>query len=216
MNQTPKGVTIVKLGGSNTSNSVPVAPSNAAQTPAVPPVANGVTQNSPPNVPLVGYTRRAKLGDSRSTGRLHTSSNTHRSMTKLNIAGIIHDQLNYLLLYINFTLKIYILGGSVGGLHKSMTRLSSSQQINNANNQAASNPPSSTTTTSSVSQSKWGSTNTAVLSTKSGISSGGVTVTTISPSRILRHGNTRSHNTQSGQITISQGNNSSVNSTVST
>lgn len=36
-----------------------------------------------------GYTRRAKLGDSRSTGRLHTATNTntHRSMTRLNIAG---------------------------------------------------------------------------------------------------------------------------------
>lgn len=54
------------------------------------------------------YTRRAKLGDSRSTGRLHSTGNTHRSMTRLNVAG-----------------------GSVGGLHKSMTRLSSSQQINN-------------------------------------------------------------------------------------
>ena len=37
-----------------------------------------------------GYTRRAKLGDSRSTGRLHTATNTntHRSMTRLNIAGM--------------------------------------------------------------------------------------------------------------------------------
>lgn len=35
----------------------------------------------------VGYTRRAKLGDSRSTGRLHSAGNTHRSMTRLNIAG---------------------------------------------------------------------------------------------------------------------------------
>lgn len=36
-----------------------------------------------------GYTRRAKLGDSRSTGRLHTATNTntHRSMTRLNIAS---------------------------------------------------------------------------------------------------------------------------------
>lgn len=34
-----------------------------------------------------GYTRRAKLGDSRSTGRLHSTGNTHRSMTRLNIAG---------------------------------------------------------------------------------------------------------------------------------
>lgn len=34
-----------------------------------------------------GYTRRAKFGDSRSTGRLHSAGNTHRSMTRLNIAG---------------------------------------------------------------------------------------------------------------------------------
>uniref|UniRef100_A0A336MAW9 CSON012913 protein n=1 Tax=Culicoides sonorensis TaxID=179676 RepID=A0A336MAW9_CULSO len=54
-----------------------------------------------------GYTRRAKLGDSRSTGRLHPSGT--RSMTRLNI-------------------------GSVGGLHKSMTRLSSSQLNQNGSN----------------------------------------------------------------------------------
>lgn len=35
-----------------------------------------------------GYTRRAKFGDSRSTGRLHSAGNTHRSMTRLNIAGM--------------------------------------------------------------------------------------------------------------------------------
>lgn len=60
------------------------------------------------NLYFHSYTRRVhKLGDSRSTGRLHPGGNTHRSMTRLNIAG-----------------------GSIGGLHKSMTRLSSSQQIN--------------------------------------------------------------------------------------
>jgi hypothetical protein len=32
-----------------------------------------------------GYTRRAKLGDSRSTGRLHAAP--HRSITRLNLAG---------------------------------------------------------------------------------------------------------------------------------
>lgn len=58
---TSGGVTIVKVGGIQQN----------------PPVAQG------------GYTRRAKLGDSRSTGRLHTAqtTNTHRSMTKLNIPG---------------------------------------------------------------------------------------------------------------------------------
>lgn len=60
---TSGGVTIVKVGGSQTTQTTPA--------------------------PQGGYTRRAKLGDSRSTGRLHTAANnnTHRSMTRLNIAG---------------------------------------------------------------------------------------------------------------------------------
>nr|XP_023024362.1 protein melted [Leptinotarsa decemlineata] len=121
---TSDGVTIVKVGGIHT-----------------------VTPN-----PSGGYTRRAKLGDSRSTGRLHTASsiNTHRSMTRLNIAG-----------------------GSVGGLHKSMTRLSSSQQIN-----AVPTPPLSNNITVTAGN-KWPGSNGRV-------SSGGVTVTTISPPKIQR------------------------------
>lgn len=63
---TSGGVTIVKVGG--------VAQPQTTHSQAVTPTP-------------VGYTRRAKLGDSRSTGRLHTSTNTHRSMTRLNIAG---------------------------------------------------------------------------------------------------------------------------------
>lgn len=52
-------------------------------------VQTTTTQSSAGTVSSGGYTRRAKLGDSRSTGRLHTaaSGNTHRSMTRLNIAG---------------------------------------------------------------------------------------------------------------------------------
>ncbi|KAL0841756.1 hypothetical protein ABMA28_014021 [Loxostege sticticalis] len=87
VNRTSGGVTIVKLGGEHSRGGAPA--------PAAP----------------AGYTRRAKLGDSRSTGRLHPGPNSHRSMTRLNVAG-----------------------GSVGGLHKSMTRLSSSQQINSQQN----------------------------------------------------------------------------------
>lgn len=41
-----------------------------------------------------GYTRRAKFGDSRSTGRLHSAGNTHRSMTRLNITGIFENVFN--------------------------------------------------------------------------------------------------------------------------
>ncbi|KAG5892437.1 hypothetical protein JTB14_003370, partial [Gonioctena quinquepunctata] len=119
---TSDGVTIVKVGSAH-----PVTPT-----------ASG------------GYTRRAKLGDSRSTGRLHTapSINTHRSMTRLNIAG-----------------------GSVGGLHKSMTRLSSSQQIN-----AVPTPPLSNNITVTGGN-KW---------TGPNVKSGGVTVTTISPPKMQR------------------------------
>ncbi|CAG9759998.1 unnamed protein product [Ceutorhynchus assimilis] len=100
-----------------------------------------------------GYTRRAKLGDSRSTGRLHTAqnSNTHRSMTRLNVAG-----------------------GSVGGLHKSMTKLSTSREMNSMPNSYA--LPTSPIT---VTGTKWSGTNIKV-------SSGGVTVTTISAPRIQR------------------------------
>lgn len=144
------GVTIVKLnsttqqgsipntltsqfGGNSTNNllSTTVINTSAIQTNnghshgTIPqsPIQNLVSiPNSPqavitpivsPTPPHTGYTRRAKLGDSRSTGRL-SGSNTHRSMTRLNIAG----------------------GSVVGGLHKSMTGLSSSQQIN----QNGSNP----------------------------------------------------------------------------
>lgn len=63
---TSGGVTIVKVGDA--------------------PQSHG-TQSQVVTPTPVGYTRRAKLGDSRSTGRLHTSTNTHRSMTRLNIAG---------------------------------------------------------------------------------------------------------------------------------
>lgn len=87
----------------NTSNHT----SNAIQTVTSPvPMSNGTAVAAVATTTHTGYTRRAKLGDSRSTGRLH-GGNT-RSMTRLNI-------------------------GSVGGLHKSMTRLSSSQQINQQN-----------------------------------------------------------------------------------
>ncbi|XP_067644186.1 protein melted [Eurosta solidaginis] len=104
------------------SNTTVIQQSNAPQMPSMP-----ITAPVPPTPPHAGYTRRVKLGDSRSTGRLHPTGNTHRSMTRLNVAG-----------------------GSVGGLHKSMTRLSSSQHINQngggigSNSNNANNSQSST------------------------------------------------------------------------
>lgn len=43
-----------------------------------------------------GWGRRAKLGDSRSTGRLHPGPAPHRSMTRLNVPG------NYTLVLLSF------------------------------------------------------------------------------------------------------------------
>ncbi|CAD0196527.1 unnamed protein product [Chrysodeixis includens] len=160
VNRTSTGVTIVRLGGGPT----PVVPtstittgSSSGSNAAVATVASSVTtavggasQAGGGATPAVGgYARRAKLGDSRSTGRLHPGPAPHRSMTRLNVAG-----------------------GSVGGLHKSMTRLSSSQQINAPQNG----------TTNTVSNSKPSSSSSGVV----GKSSGAITVTSISPPRVLR------------------------------
>lgn len=127
---TSGGVTIVKVGG-----------------------MSGTEKNMSQST---GYTRRAKLGDSRSTGRLHTgqNSNTHRSMTRLNVAG-----------------------GSVGGLHKSMTKLSTSREINNV--PLSQYPLPSSPVIVANNNMKWTGSNVRVAS-------GGVTVTTISPPRIQR------------------------------
>lgn len=60
------------------------------------------------------YSRRPKF-DSRSTGKLHNAVANNRSMTRLNTAS----------------------NNNSGGLHKSMTRLSSSQQINQPHTSSA-------------------------------------------------------------------------------
>lgn len=74
---------------SNQINTVSSSNQNQVTSGPVTIVKVGGVQQNPPVQPG-GYTRRAKLGDSRSTGRLHTAqnTNTHRSMTKLNIPGI--------------------------------------------------------------------------------------------------------------------------------
>ncbi|XP_034110889.1 protein melted isoform X2 [Drosophila albomicans] len=99
-NATPTAIATPTPTPTPLSTSTPLAPP-AAPTPVPQPV---IAQVATPTPPHTGYTRRVKLGDSRSTGRLHPASNTHRSVTRLNVAS-----------------------GSVGGLHKSMTRLSNSQ-----------------------------------------------------------------------------------------
>lgn len=99
----------------------------------------GVPPLVPPTPPHTGYTRRVKLGDSRSTGRLHPTGNTHRSMTRLNVAG-----------------------GSVGGLHKSMTRLSSSQHINQNGGSSSNNANNSQSSSNVVVQTPTGASTTTV------------------------------------------------------
>ncbi|KAF5292632.1 hypothetical protein FQA39_LY13965 [Lamprigera yunnana] len=125
---TSGGVTIVKVGSNTQTHATPTSQG--------------------------GYTRRAKLGNSRSTGRL-TSNNNHQSMTRINVAG-----------------------SSVGGLHKSMTRLSSSQQIN-VPVPPFPVPSPAVSNNVVVTNNKW-------VIPNSRVSSGGVTVTTISPPRIPR------------------------------
>ncbi|KAH8251075.1 hypothetical protein KR026_008964 [Drosophila bipectinata] len=117
-NKTSGGVTIVSLNSSSPSPQIKPAPlptpstnttviqqaTPSATAHAAPVAASTPVAAATPTPQHTGYTRRVKLGDSRSTGRLHPASNTHRSVTRLNVAS-----------------------GSVGGLHKSMTRLSNSQ-----------------------------------------------------------------------------------------
>ncbi|XP_017862219.1 PREDICTED: protein melted isoform X2 [Drosophila arizonae] len=99
--QQPSSVNAMPTPSAAPAPTTAAAAAAAAAPAAVLPVA---THTPTPTPPHTGYTRRVKLGDSRSTGRLHPASNTHRSVTRLNVAS-----------------------GSVGGLHKSMTRLSNSQ-----------------------------------------------------------------------------------------
>ncbi|XP_075237442.1 ventricular zone expressed PH domain-containing protein melted [Lycorma delicatula] len=141
------------------------------------------------------------IADSRSTGRLHASA-AHRSMTKLNIAS-------------NSRL------GSVGGLHKSMTRLTSSQHIN----QSTAAPNSTSTVPISINPSSipLNTPSNAILSgcrqyiitAQNKVSSGGVTVTTKSSNvnnSVLRDDPTTSGFCSSNSS--SAGNNMSSNSTV--
>lgn len=159
---------------SNASSNVIINSANG-QLPLVP-YANSNHQShhplsNPISIPQQHYTRRPKFGDSRSTGRLHGGTNTHRSMTRLNLNASGGNNSN------------------LGGLHKSM---SSSQQINqtnpvgggfnNTNNDSNSNfiqstiPPPLSAQVIITGENKWG-----IPSTK--ITSGGVTVTT-SPTRV--------------------------------
>ncbi|XP_046678270.1 protein melted [Homalodisca vitripennis] len=123
VNQTSTGVTIVKVGGQTNNNNNNINNNNNNHML----MSNGtaVKQNLGPvnlhhlniarlegglvsrqEANRVVITPRPRLGgDSRSTSRLHSAA--HRSMTRLNIVN-----------------------NSRMGLHKSMTRLSSSQQIN--------------------------------------------------------------------------------------
>ncbi|XP_061507476.1 protein melted isoform X1 [Anopheles gambiae] len=89
----------------NAANGVPSSAPSGTST-----VVNGGTTVVSPTPHHTGYTRnRPKLGDSRSTGRLHSGGGGgNKSTTRLNNAG-----------------------GSMGGLHKS--RLGSSQLINQFN-----------------------------------------------------------------------------------
>lgn len=80
---------IITNGGGHV---VKIHTTNASTNLSSPPVNVGVNSNGHVITPAqpaahTGYTKRTILGDSKSTGRLHSNSNTHRSMTRLNVAG---------------------------------------------------------------------------------------------------------------------------------
>nr|XP_018910656.1 PREDICTED: protein melted [Bemisia tabaci] len=158
INQTSHGVTIVKVGSGghvNHNNNLlnhsitPMYKHNISSPTYISTNNNHRLHDGPQsnrlegNRVVIGGRSRLVGGDSRSTGRLHSSA-THRSMTRLNIVSS-----NRL--------------GSVGGLHKSMTRLSSSQQINQVASQMQQVPSNRAVTT---------------VFKQSPLISGGVTVTT--------------------------------------
>lgn len=64
----------------NNSVTTPVSTGNGINSGTIS-TSNVTTNVVSPTAPHTGYTRRAKLGDSRSTGRLYSAGNTHRSMT---------------------------------------------------------------------------------------------------------------------------------------
>ncbi|XP_034247759.1 protein melted isoform X2 [Thrips palmi] len=182
VNLTSGGVTIVKVGGSTEeSNGGKRSSGNSRQSHSE---VNGALNRQEANRLVISRPRLG--GDSRSTGRLHVSG-AHRSMTRLNISGGgagsgggggtgtgtsggggVNGNGSRI--------------GSVGGLHKSMTRLSSSQQINLVPNSALPSPSATGalahTSLSSNNRSVTAINNSNQRNSQYGISSGGVTVTT--------------------------------------
>ncbi|XP_065349191.1 protein melted [Cloeon dipterum] len=107
---TPTTNTISNTGSVTNSSGVTIIKvENGKHAPAEKePVPNTTTTTTTAFIPnRAVFTGRPRLGDSRSTGRLTSALHTNRSMTKLNGGH-----------------------GSRMGLHRSVTRLSSSQHIN--------------------------------------------------------------------------------------
>nr|CAD7587522.1 unnamed protein product [Timema genevievae] len=200
VNQTSGGVTIVKVGGSrpdlqqNTSTQtlqpqilVPTSQQQTSSSKEHVATNTGTTSlhnnryphNHGQNGQQDGYwlnrqevnrlvISRPRLGgDSRSTGRLHTSA-AHRSMTRLNTG----DECAFVCPKGGGSRA-----GSIGGLHKSMTRLSSSQQINLV--PVSSPAPKNNRSITTINGGRHYTVNTAAHK----VSSGGVTVTTASPNK---------------------------------
>lgn len=164
---TSGNITIVNLNSSTNAlppppRAVPLKSQNQISVNSVTSSTILPSNGNQPNV----HIRRPKF-DSRSTGRLHGAVSNNRSMTRLNVA------------------QTAVNNSNLGGLHKSMTRLSSSQQINQAafpNVDAtftpATIPPPLSSNVIVTGENKWG-----IPSTK--ITSGGVTLAHhTSPNRI--------------------------------
>jgi hypothetical protein len=158
-------VTVVKLNSSTSTSrlSSEISVKNQQQilvNSVTVPLSYPVNGTGTGQVNSVG-SRRPKFGDSRSTGRLHGTTNvssaTHRSMTRLNI---------------NNGINVGVNTSNLGGLHKSM---SSSQQINQNSTSDSNNfitatiPPPLSQHVMITGENKWG-----IPATK--ITSGEVTV----------------------------------------
>ena len=108
VNQISGGVTIVKVGGSRPDLQQSVSVPNQQLQPAAQPISSprqhpdmGGCWLNRQEVNRLVITRPRLGGDSRSTGRLHTSVG-HRSMTRLNIGKLLFHSFLTLCIYLPY------------------------------------------------------------------------------------------------------------------
>lgn len=160
---TSGNITVVNL---NSTNALPPrAPVKTSQQIFVNSVASSLVLSASNGNSSQPQIRRPKF-DSRSTGRLHGAVSNNHSMTRLNVA---HATVNT---------------STLGGLHKSMTRLSSSNVDATAFIPATVPPPLSSNVIV-TGENKWGIPSTKIYKiTSGGVTLHGYTAHQTSPNRI--------------------------------